>query len=241
MGTEPLSNTDADSLPSPTLPRAYRLGRAVRWLAGLTIILSLIGLWQAEQRTVDHDLQLVAERSASPGARIAIRALLLSGLQGVDGPRLQGRPVDIQLRAASGEVVAGTTLRVTPNQTMEGVLALPDDAEGRYMLEGRVQLADGVRVTCGRDLEIAPGAGTPRRFLRIAGPLQHFSQGPVVRAETELQPPEMLEMRVLGGACVPEYPCDLGVWVGEPGASLSLRLPSSVDQLQPGQRRGPGA
>jgi hypothetical protein len=52
-------------------------------------------------------------------------------------------------------------------------------------------------------------------------PMQQWEHG-AVTAEPGLHPPRALELRVRGGYCVPEQPCELLVWVGAPAASLQI-------------------
>jgi hypothetical protein len=80
-------------------------------------------------------------------------------------------------------------------------------------------------------LRSAPQAFPEGRSLRA---LQQFSEGAIV-AEPNETPPSALQVRVRGGACVPEQPCQVLVHVGTPAATLrvdgnSTLTPSAASQ-----------
>jgi hypothetical protein len=202
--------------------------------------MSLLALWSVEARKQAHDLQLAAEPSARPGDRLALRALLFRDIDAPQGPSLASADVSVRLLDAQGRQLAEVALSATPLTTLDGGLTLPGALSGDFVLEARAFFEDEL-LTCRRALRVDPSAMPSKTRGREAGPLQHLSLGRV-RALTAAPPPDQLLARVVGGACVPETPCRVLVWVGTPAASLSVRGTSSASLRGPpvpvGETRG---
>lgn len=206
-------------------PRNARFVLAMRVLAAASALMSLLALWSVEARKQSHDLQLAAEPTARPGDRIALRALLFRDVDAPEGPTLAIADVTVRLLDDQGRQLAEVRLGATPLTTLDGGLTLPA-LEGDFTLEASAQL-DGTALTCRRALHVHGGALPAKPRGREAGPLQHLSLGRV-RALTAALPPDRLLARVVGGACVPETPCRVLVWVGAPAAALTVRGTSAA-------------
>lgn len=211
---------DPEGQPTSAGQRAARFVLAMRILAALSALMALLALWSVEARKQAHDLQLAAEPSARPGDRIALRALLFRDVDAPEGPTLASAEVTVRLLDGQSRQLAEVSLVATPLTTLDGGLTLPA-LEGDFTLEARARFEDET-LTCRRALRVERGAPAAKPRGREAGPLQHLSLGRV-RTLTSAPAPDRLLARVVGGACVPETPCRVLVWVGAPAASLSVR------------------
>lgn len=190
-------------------------------------LLSIYLLWNGERARVDDDLQLFAEPFARPGETLALRALLLENVEAVEGPTLGRADVLVRLRDAQGRELARCLLSPTVMDSMEGTLRVPEVARGMLRLEGSLVAGDEHSPRVLRSLEVAPDAAPTAAGSRLAGPLQHFVLGRVRTTGAEPAPSHFLP-RVVSGSCVPELPCQMLVWVGEPAASIRLRPSASL-------------
>ena len=197
---------------------------AMRALAGLSALLSLLALWSVEGRTLSHDLQLAVETQARPGDRLALRALIFRNVDAPEGATLALAPTQVRLLDSHARELASVALTATPLDTLDGSLQLPRSLAGHFVLEAKAHY-EGSNLTCQRPLELALDAPAGRLHGREAGPLQHFSLGSLRDLASAPRP---FLPRVVGGACLPETPCRVLVWVGEPAAALTLRAGASV-------------
>ena len=198
-------------------------------LAPVSIALVVGAVLVSEQAGPDVELQLVAPRAARPGDHVALRANLLHRLDAPDGPTLTTGPVDVALVDTRDHVHARARLAVSPAQSMEGALVVPEALPaGQYTLLARGRDAS-VRARF-EVLQDAPRAPPEPREMQ---PLASFALGPVVRVtppsiEPSPELPARLEVRVVGGTCVPDLPCTVLVAVGVPLAEVSLLATDSV-------------
>lgn len=202
-------------------------------LAPVSIALVVGAVLVSEQAGPDAELQLVAPSGARPGDRVALRANLLARLDEPDGPTLATSPVDVALIDPSGRTAARTRLLVSPAQSMEGTLVVPPTlAAGRYTLAARSRSAN-VRAP----FVVGPEAPVADAAPRDVALLAVLALGPFVASQPmnppppgwSESPPVRLEVRVVGGTCVPEVPCKVLVAVGSPPADVSLTTTPSVD------------
>lgn len=211
---------------------------ALRVVAALSAAVAILALWSVERTEVAHDLQLAAESQARPGETIALRALLFRGVDAAEGPTLAIAPARVRLRDATGVELATVPLTPSALDTLDGTLILPA-VSGRFVLEATAEL-EGTTLRCRRELNVDEHAEAARLHGREAGPLQLLAIGRV-HAQGPLPPPAPLLVRVVGGTCVPEQPCRLLTWVGEPAAALGTRLGPTVEQVAPPSPAGPTA
>lgn len=173
------------------------------------------------------DLQIVAPREVEPGRPIPIRAFHFSGARGT-APTAPIAPVT--LRPLEGEVtLEEQMLRVGATLGSETQLRAPERA-GTYLLETSASSnpddENAERVL--RRVEVRQGASQPARRGRLQSEFQRWELSPMERFG---EAPEHLDARVAGGACSPEAPCDLLVWVGSPAASIALVAGDGVQPL----------
>jgi hypothetical protein len=192
-------------------------------LAAFALVLVLAG----GQADVDNDLHLIAPTSALPHEPLPLRALLYTRLRATEGPVLRRQPVDVLLESSTGQLLART--RLLPARggiaDLEGALLIPD-LSGSLRIRAQTQI-DGRVVgvqTPLRAMRAAPRSVPEGRRLRA---LQQFSEGAVVPEPGEV-PPSPLQVRVRGGACVPEQPCHVLVHVGFPPAALRIEANSTL-------------
>ncbi len=220
---------------------------ALRIVAGLAAIVSIVALWSGERVRIADDLQLFAESSARPGETLALRALVLRDVEGVAGPRLEKADVHVRLLDAADRELASTQLRPTQLDSMEGSLRVPELAHGRLVLEASLDampaehgpaehgpaehgVVDPDALTVRRSLQVRPTTDPGLPVSRSAGPLQHFALGRVHAIGTAI-PPTPFEPRVISGSCAPEQRCTLLVWVGEPAAALEVQPSPAFTQV----------
>jgi hypothetical protein len=183
--------------------------KARRWVwigAAVAVAVAILLVMFAESASVHMDLQLVGNERVPPD-EVPMRAFLFDESDAI--PELVAAPVEIEI--GRGErVLARATLVPTAAGDMAGSIDLSSLSNGSYVLRAS---ADGAEVV--RELEIASeGAEAPRQ-PRAAGPLQTFAAFPV-RAVEGQSPPASFELRVAGGACVPELECTLLVDLSAP-------------------------
>ena len=200
-------------------------------LAALALVLVLAG----EQADIDDDLQLVVPRSATPGDRLPVRALLYTHLRATEGPALRRQPVDLVLESATGEQLAHGRLLPARGgmRDLEAELLIPERSDtlrirAQTRIDGRAVSAAAVLPV----LRVAPQVVPEGRSLRA---LQQFSEGAIV-ADPNEEAPSALQVRVRGGACVPEQPCHALVHVGAPAATLRVEGNSAVTPSAESQR-----
>ncbi len=225
---------DGEGIAEPPAPVGPRVRRWERWrvvlLRGLAPLLAWFALAVVvfgSPRDTDYDLQLTAASAAKPGEDIPLRALLYENLRSIEGPRLSARVLQVQLEDSSGQFLARG--RLVPARAgrsdLEGSLRIPASLQGDYQLHAFTPI-DTVRIEVSRPLKVGsverlPVQGRPLRAL------QQFSEGPL-QPEQDAIAPDVLRVRVGGGACVPEEECSIFVHVGTPAASVWIEGNSTV-------------
>jgi hypothetical protein len=210
----------------------------MRVLAVLSAACALYALWSVERVDLDCDLQLAAPPEVRPGEPFALRALVFCDLDALEGPRLVTPEVTVRSVDAQGrELVAdgaSAPLRPTAISTLDGVHRAVGDRD-QFLVATAVH--DGVPLTVKRALRVRRDAAPERMLPREAGPLQQYALGRV-RALGGQPAPDRLLPRVVGGACVPEVPCTILLWVGAPAAEVALRTRAEVLQAPRGESEG---
>jgi hypothetical protein len=206
-----------------------RFVRAMRLLAGLSALVSLLALWSVESKQLAHDLQLAVEARARPGDRLALRALIFHDVDAAEGPSLALAETTVRLLDSQQHELAKVALTPSPLTTLDGSLLLPQGLAGSFFVEARARYRD-TDLVCRRALEV--GLDVPLQPLRgrQAGALQQLALGP---AKPVASVPAPLLPRVVGGACMPGVPCRMLVWVGQPPAALRVRPDWGVELVGP--------
>lgn len=179
----------------------------------------LAALWIAGSPNPVPDLRLSAPVVARPGSTIGLRAWRFA--EDDDGRAVVLAPdVRVELRNEVGLLLSDATLRPSRVHGLEGRLAIPVEAEGELSLVARAPI-DGDQVTVRRSLFVREGIESKRPTGRTVNEFQVYSLGPL-RADPPEHAPEALDPRVEEGACVPELPCSVLVWV--PGFEGRVRV-----------------
>lgn len=199
----------------------------MRGLAPLLAWFALAVVVFGSPRDTDFDLQLTAPSAAQPGEDMPLRAWLYENLRSIEGPRLSARELQVQLEDRSGEALArGRLAPARAGQSdLEGSLRIPPSLHGVYQLRAFTPI-DTVRVEVSRPLQVG---GVERLAVqgRPLRALQQFSEGPL-QPESGAIAPDVLRVRVGGGACIPEEECSIYVHVGTPAASVWIEGNSTV-------------
>lgn len=195
----------------------------------LAVLAVVIGVFLGERMTVDHELSLAIPDAAAPGSSMPARALLFDRLGMPDGPRLTSAPVELSLVDRDGLVRASTVLDPSPAGGADGAIDVPSDVSG-WIEVVAIAAPDGEPVASVRtSLEVRSDPPALEPGDRIAGELQRLELGPIEGSA----PPSALDVRVVGGACVPEERCEVLVHVGEPAASVAIAPSASVAARAP--------
>jgi hypothetical protein len=224
--------------PRSTLRR--RLGDwFVRLGLPLAVFAVVLAVFLGEQARITHELQIVAPPAGAPGERLPIRALLFGGLEETGGAELLSAPVRVRLRDGERVLARG---RLAPSVAggAEGHLEVPSEAPGPLTLEA-VAHVDGVPVaSVERPLAITASPPEAELAGRRAHGVRLFELGPV-EPVGDAAAPFPFEVRVGGGACVPEARCEVLVHVGAPAAAARIAPSASVEVGAPspaGETRG---
>jgi hypothetical protein len=204
----------------------------VRVGAPLAVALLFAAVLLRSGAAPDRDLQIITASKVAPGRPMAIRALWLEGLRRPEGPSLVHGPVAVRLVDERERAIAEARLTPSAVAGMEGVLDVPPEASGALSLRGRAAFNSGASVVHA-PLQVRPEPPELKRRGRLASPLQQYHAF-ALKLEGEAPAPRPFEVRVQGGACVPEHPCVLRVWVGEPAASLTLEATGAVEVVEDG-------
>lgn len=191
----------------------------------LATALVLVAVLAGERAGPGAELQLVAPSQALPGSRVALRALFLAHPDSPEGPALVDASGRLVATDIHGRTIARAALRRSGARSMEGGLSLPPSFRGPLALEARARDDRGESAVARTTLEVTPGASAPPRAPRLLSPMSSLVVGP--------SPVPSLEVRVAGGVCVPETPCD-----------ILVRTPSSLPvsvRLAPSPSIEPGA
>ena len=199
-----------------------RIGAWVlRVVVPLAVFAVVIAVFFGERMSIDHELQLIAPDEVAPGDPLPLRGLLFGNLEAMSGPELLGAPVEVTLEDADGTVHARTELRPATAGGSEGGLDVPASILGTYALHAVALIGDAPVASTRRRLEVRASPARAPRIGRPATELQQLAIQPI-EALADQVPPSRFDVRVIGGACVPEQPCALLVHVGNPAASIAL-------------------
>jgi len=196
----------------------------MRLIAPAAAALALVSVITNDTR-LDADLALVAPGRAEPGSEIPLRALIYSGLNKPEGPALIHAGTRVELKAGDHKTLAQTVLRPGHGPSLEGALRIPSHASGALTLRAYAWAANE-RVEVERPLIIGAPIAVARA-PRALGPLQQLAHGPI-RTRPGAIAPSALTVRVAGGACVPEEPCELFVHIGTPAAVIEIAATPSI-------------
>jgi len=189
-----------------------------------------IAVFAVEKIEIRYDLQLITPPQVSPGGTVPTRAFFFVPSDGIGPADAETRNAVLELVDGAGVVVAEgelmPTLRDVPEVTedgrfgMDGWLVAPE-AAGDYTIHATVYDGDDVTARCDAPLVVTPSPRPSPPQGRPMMPMQQW-QLESIQPVQGVMAPSALELRVRGGYCVPDYSCELLVWVGAPAASVRL-------------------
>jgi hypothetical protein len=192
---------------------------AVAAMAGLTALAFVYAMVVSERAALDHALQLAAPETARPGDDVPLRAFVLEGIGLGEVPSLTEAEVRVELRMGES-LRASLVLDASATRTSEGTLRAPSEA-GHFELFAEARIGGERVATVRRPLAVTADAPAAPSLAHLTSPLAQFALGPLV-VEPSALPPPRFEVRVAGGACVPDQPCGLLVDFGEDGHDLRV-------------------
>lgn len=190
--------------------RFARFGQAIR-LSPILVAVILAALWLAGSPPEVPDLRFSAPVVARPGTSIGLRAWQMD--RDDEGyPVVRAPGVQVELRNEAGLRIASTTLSPSSVEGVEGRLDIPSDLDGALSLIARAEIS-GRTVTAARTLHVRTGIDSRLPAGREVNRFQVYELGPI-RVADPANAPAVLDPRVVEGACPPDLPCTLLVWVG---------------------------
>jgi hypothetical protein len=192
---------------------------AVAAMAGLTALAFVYAMVVSERAALHHALQLAAPEAVTPDAEVPLRAFVLEGIGLGEVPSLAEAEVQVVLRRGE-TTLASVPLRPSATRTSEGTLRAPSEA-GPLELFAEARIGGERVATVRRPLDVAADAPSAPSVPRLTSPLSQFALGPLV-VEPSALPPPRFDVRVEGGACVPDQPCGLLVDFGEEGHDVRV-------------------
>ncbi|MCZ6807883.1 MAG: hypothetical protein O7F08_13080, partial [Deltaproteobacteria bacterium] len=190
-------------------------------IAPLAVAGILAALWLSEAPDPAIGFSLSGPSVVAPGTKVALRAWHLTD-HGVDAP-----PTVIELKDGSGALISTTTMTTSLAEGLEGEVSLPDDIEGTAFFVARTDI-DENEVSLTYSVSVEPeDALRAYQPGRETSPFQVYELGPLRVVDAEAAPEE-LDPRIEGGACIPELPCWLSVWVGEKAARVRVHSIAGV-------------
>jgi hypothetical protein len=208
------------SIPAESEPYSVeRFHWAVR-LSPLFVSVVLAVLWLSGKPRPIPDLRLSAPVVARPGDTIGLRSWQLDeddlGRVSVLAPSVR-----IELRDDAGQVRAETTLARSRVEGREGRLEVPAALDGKYTLVALAEI-DGREVEVDRALYVRESIDSKLEAGRTINAFQAYTLEPLQRLDKE-RAPSVLDPRIEEGACTPDLPCTLVVWVGDWEGLLQAR------------------
>lgn len=172
-------------------------------------------LWLSETPETAIGFSLSAPTVIAPGSDAALRSWRLLE-EGIAAPT-----TTVEVRDATGTVIGETTLIPSRTHGSEGDIALPGEISGVISFTARTTIDDepiAVSYSVSLDAQNVLRAARP---MRETSPFQVYELGPLRVDDPDLAPQE-LDPRIEEGACVPDLPCWLSVWVGDSRAHVRL-------------------
>jgi hypothetical protein len=199
---------------------------AVRVGLPLAVVAVVIAVFLGERMSIDHEVSIMVPDAVEPGARVPVRAFVFEDIESDTGARLGRLPVEVQIIDRRGVIRGRTRLRRSIAGGSEGELELPDDLTGWIGVRaiaragGEIVATSEASIHARRDppaIDLIPRGGRTE--------LATFALGPITASGAA---PSPFDVRVAGGACVPESRCDLLVHVGDPAASITIAPSAAV-------------
>lgn len=258
-----MSDPQIRTSPQAAVPAKARDLSRIAWVIA-PMALTMVGyaFFLAEGRDVDHEIHLLTPAEVQVGDPIPVRARVFEDIRFAESAALSTR-ADLEVSLVqSGSVRA--TLRLRPaGHSYEGSFATDSLGPAPGELELRARLLDGdtVLATCSRTLRYVREAPAAPIGGRLVSSLALLDLGPITMIappeldqalDPELTPPSdaplleaaappplpSMDVRVVGGVCLPEERCVLLIASGEP-FTLELQSSGALSVSEP-SAAGPG-
>jgi hypothetical protein len=181
-------------------------------LSPLLVALLLAALWLAGTPSPVPDLRLSAPVVARPGSSIGIRAWQLD-IDDAGYPIVRAPEIEVELHDERGVVLAKTRLLASALEGAEGGLAIGADVRGKLSLRATASI-DGEPVRVDRTLYVREGIDSKLPAGRSVNAFQTYELEPLRVIDSTRAPPT-IDPRVEEGACAPDVPCTMIVWLGD--------------------------
>lgn len=212
-------------------PRPSLLLRGLLFGVPAAIAVVMVSVLVGAPTRVDVELQLQTSREALPGSTLAVRGLFFTRLQAVEGPQLSPTQGQVEVLDPAQQVLATHPTRLGLGDTLEAQVPIDSNWRGPLTLRLSTRF-DDTTVMVEQPCIVTESAAALEAHPRALRPLQQFSEGPI-RPEPGGIAPSSLDVRVRGGACSPEMPCELLLHVGEPAAVIEVQHYGALDVITP--------
>lgn len=220
---------EADSHDDPRRPPL--LLRVLLFGVPAAIAVVMVSVLVGAPARVDVELQLQTSREVLPGSTLAVRGLFFTRLQAIEGPQLSPTQAQVEVLDPSQQVLATHPTRLGLGDTLEAQVPIDSSWRGPLTLRLSTRL-DDTTVRVEQPCIVTEGATALEAHPRALRHLQQFSEGPI-RPEPGAVAPSSLDVRVRGGACSPEMPCELLLHVGEPAAVIEVQHYGALEVITP--------
>ncbi len=184
------------------------------------VALILTALWLAGAPSKVPDLRFSAPLVARPGTTIGMRVWQVD--QDTDGYTVILAPaVAVELRNASGIILARTDLKESLVQGVEGQVQVPAGIDEPLSLVALAEI-DGRAVSVQRTIYVRESIESRRPKGRAVNAFQVYELGPIRRGGSA-RAIQILDPRIEEGACVPELTCWLSVWASDEATAVRVR------------------
>lgn len=215
----------------PDPPRIRWIVRALQLVVPAAVAVAVLSVLVGERARVDCDLQLQTPRQARPGSTLPVRGLFYTGLQSIEGPRLSATQATVELLDGAQRVLLKRSMARGLGNTLEASLPIAATLRGPFKVRVVTHDAQSA-VTVEQAFTVAETAPPLPAQPRPLRPLQQFAAGPLRRA-AQGSLPSAFDAQVIGGACAPEFPCEVLVHVGEPAAVIGVEPYGALEVVTP--------
>lgn len=179
----------------------------------------LAALWLSGTATSEPDLRFSAPVVARPGATIGLRAWLVRE-EGRGQTVIDAVDVEVELVRGDGTPLAQAWLHPSRVQGSEGWLAVPEHLDGVFDLVATARI-EGRAVSVARALYVGDSIESRAPAGRAVNAFQIYELGPIRAVGRAAD--VVLDPRIEEGACTPDLPCWLSVWVADHEGEVRLR------------------
>ncbi len=202
----------------------------VRWIAPIAVTITVAAVYWTPTIRDPYDLQLSAPAHVAPGNLVPLRAYLFVPDNDQDA-ETQSTKIKVRISSERAISIEETTLtKISPLDGSSGMIRAPIEG-GAYSLIAIAEQAGRQIAHIRRSVRVSNRAPSMVSNKRPLDRLQSF-EAHSVQVLSNAPAPSHLELRVRGGACIPEEHCDVLIWVGNPAAKIGIEHSSNVEVSQ---------